>query len=145
MGRNYSRELVTALGLPNGKPPCASTLHWIFRHLDCAQFESQLGQWVDQVLASQPPTSAQAEGVAIDGKTLRGSRKPGVPGAHLLSAFSQRLGITLAQQAVADRSNELFRIEDVLEALVLTGRIVTPDALHTQRYIAQTILAGDGA
>ena len=48
------------------------------------------------------------------------------------------------QQAVADQSKELVRIEDVLEALVLTGRIVTTDALHTQRYVAQTILDGDG-
>ena len=27
---------------------------------------------------------------------------------------------------------------------MLTGRIVTTDALHTQRYVAQTILDGDG-
>ena len=143
-GRNYGQPLVAALGFANGKTPAASTLHWIFRHLDCAQFESQLGQWAEQVLTGQPPASEQAEGIAIDGKTLRGSQKHGAPGAHLLSAFSQRLGITLAQQAVADKSNELFQIEDVLEALVLTGRIVTTDALHTQRYVAQTILDGDG-
>jgi hypothetical protein len=43
-GRHYGQELVTALGFPNGKTPCASALHWIFRHLDCAQFETQLGQ-----------------------------------------------------------------------------------------------------
>ena len=98
----------------------------------------------EQVPASQPPTSEQVEGIAIDGKTLRGSQKQGAPGAHLLAAFSHRLGITSAQQAVADKSNELFRIEDVLETLVLSGRIVTTDALHTQRYAAQTILDGDG-
>ena len=79
-GRNYGQELVTALGFPNGKTPCASMLHWIFRHLDCAQFENQLGQWAEKVLASQPPTSEQVEGIAIDGKTLRGSQKQGAPG-----------------------------------------------------------------
>ena len=94
-------------------------MHWIFRHLDCAQFESKLGQWADQVLASQPPTSEQAAGIAIDGKTLRGSQKQGALGAHLLSALSHRLGITLAQHAVADKSNELFQIEDLLETLGL--------------------------
>ena len=142
--RNYGQQLVATLGVANGKTPSASTLHWIFRHLDCAQFETHLGRWVAQVLASQPPTPEWAEGSAIDGKTLRGSQKLGAPEAHLLSAFSHRLGITLAQQAVADKSNELFQIEDVLEALVRTGRIVTTDALHTQRYVAQTILDGDG-
>jgi len=143
-GRNYGQTLVTALGFPNGKTPCASTLHWIFRHLDCGQFESCLGQWTETVLQAYPPSAGQAEGLAIDGKTLRGSQKQGAPGAHLLSALSHRLGITLAQQAVADKSNELFQIEDLLETLVLKGRIVTMDALHTQRYVAQTILDGDG-
>jgi predicted transposase YbfD/YdcC len=133
------------LGFAHGKTPGARTLHWIFRHLDCTQFESKLGQWADRVLASQPPTSEQAAGSAIDGKTLRGGQKPGAPGAHLLSAFSHRLGITLAQQAVADKSNELDQLEDVLEALVLTGRSVTTAAPHTQCYVAQTILDGAGA
>ena len=41
-----------------------------------------------------------------------------------------------------NKSNELFRIEDVLEALVLTGHVVTTDALHTQRCVAQTTLDG---
>ena len=95
-------------------------------------------------MASQPPTSEQAAGSAIDGKTLRGSQKHGAPGAHLLSALSHRLGVTLAQHAVAAKSNELDQIADVLEALVRTGRIVTPAALHTQRYVAQTILDGAG-
>ena len=142
-GRNYGQELVAAR-LPNGKTPCASALHWIFRHLDCDQFERHLGQWAETVLQAYPPRDEQAEGIAIDGKTLRGSQKQGAPGAHLLSALSHRLGITLAQQAVADKSNELSQIEDLLETLVLKGRIVTLDALHTQRYVAQTILDGDG-
>ena len=119
-------------------------MHGILRHLACAQFESKLGQWADQVLASPPPTSEQAEGSAMDGKTLRGSQKQGAAGAHWLAALSQRLGVTLAQHAVAAQSNALDQIEDVLEALVLTGRLVTTDALHPQRYVAQTSLDGAG-
>jgi len=95
-------------------------------------------------LQAYPPSAEQAEGLAIDGKTLRGSQKQGAPGAHLLSALSHRLSIALAQQAVADKSNELSQIEDLLETLVLKDRIVTMDALHTQRYVAQTTLDGDG-
>jgi predicted transposase YbfD/YdcC len=46
----------------------------------------------------------------------------------------------LAQQAVDDKTNETFAIEDLLDVLVLKGRIVTVDALHTQRFVAQTLL-----
>jgi predicted transposase YbfD/YdcC len=48
--------------------------------------------------------------------------------------------LTLAQQAVDDKTNEIFAIEDLLDVLVLKGRIVTVDALDTQRFVAQTIL-----
>ncbi len=44
--------------------------------------------------------------MAIDGKTLRGSRKQGAPAAHLLSVLSHRLGLTLWPQAVADKTND---------------------------------------
>ena len=93
-GRNYGQTLVTALGFPNGKTPCASTLHWIFRHLDCGQFESCLGQWTETVLQAYPPSAGQAEGLAIDGKTLRGSQKQGAPGPtcsqHSVTAWALR-------------------------------------------------------
>ena len=56
-GRNYGRELVAALGFRNGQTPCASTLHWVFRHLDCAQFESQLGRWTETVMRAYPPSA----------------------------------------------------------------------------------------
>jgi len=47
----------------------------------------------------------------LDGKTLRGSRKQGAPGVHLLSALSHHVGLTLAQQAVSDKTNEMTQVE----------------------------------
>lgn len=142
-GRNYGQVLAHALGFTHRTTPCAATLHTVFRHLDLALFESKLHQWAEQVLAAYPPPSDEAEAIAIDGKTLRGSQKQGAPGTHLLSALGHRLGLTLAQQAVDDKTNETFAIEDLLDVLVLKGRVVTLDALLTQRYIAQTILDWD--
>jgi len=143
-GRNSGQPLVAALGFAHGKPPDARTGPGILRHLDCAQFASPLGQWADPVLASQPPTAAPAAGGASAGKPLRGSQKPGAPGTHWLSARSQRLGVTRAQPAVAAHSNALDQLEEVLEAVVRTGRSVTPAALPTQRDVAQTLLDGAG-
>lgn len=139
-GRNYGQALAQALGFRHPKTPCAATLHTVFRNLDVELFESRLRQWAEQVLLAYPCRQDQDEALAIDGKTLRGSHKQGAPGTHLLSALSHRLGLTLAQQPVDDKSNETFAIEDLLDVLVLKGRIVTVDALHTQRFIAQTIL-----
>jgi predicted transposase YbfD/YdcC len=82
--------------------------------------------------------------MAIDGKALRGSRKQGAPAAHLLSVLSHRLGLTLWQQAVANKTNEIPILQEVLGHLVLAGRVITVDALLTQRAIAQHIVEGGG-
>jgi len=141
-GRNYGAPLLGALGFRHATAPCVGTLHFVFRHIDVGQFEACLGRWAHQVLAAQPPGAAAA--LATDGKTLRGSQKGGAPGAHLLAAVSQRLGLTLAQCAVADKTNELTAIHQLLEGLVLNGRIITADALHTQRPFAQAVLDAGG-
>ena len=84
-----------------------------------------------------PPAAGELEAVVIDGKTLHGSRKLGAPAVHLLSALSHRLGLTVGQQAVADKTTELPVLEDVLRGLLLEGRVITVDALLTPRAIAQ--------
>jgi hypothetical protein len=88
--------------------------------------EAQLGAWSESVVASPATTAEPPEAaVAVDGKTLRGSRKQGAPGAHLLSALSHRLGLTLAQQAVDDKTNEITEMETVLGQIVLQDHVVT--------------------
>ena len=141
-GRNYGAGMAQALGFVHDTP-CAATLHTIFRHVDRDILESKLGAWAERVVARVPP-APPAAAVALDGKTLRGSRKQGAPGVHLLSALSHHLGLTLAQQAVSDKTNEITQVETVLRQLVLPGRVFTMDALLTQRHVAQTIVDGGG-
>ena len=52
--------------------------------------------------------------------------------------------MTLAQHAVDDKTNEITAVETLLQLLVLAGRIVTMDALLTQRHVAQTIVDNGG-
>jgi predicted transposase YbfD/YdcC len=121
-------------------------LHRGLGRLDRQAVEATLGAWAAEVLAATPPASggAEAEARALDGKTLRGSRKQGAPGTHLLSALAPRRGLTLAQAAVDDKTNEITAVPDVVKGLVLEGRVITVDALLTQRAVAQTIVGGGG-
>lgn len=143
-GCNYGARIAQALGFRH-KPPCAATLHTIFGHLDCEAFEARLGAWADQSLTSVAAASESPdEAIAVNGKTLRGSKKQGAPGTHLLSVVGHRLGLTLTQQAVDDKTNEIKAVETVLEQIVLHGRILTMDALLTQRQVAQAIVDKGG-
>src|SRR5262245_46717291 len=143
-GRNYGARIAQALGFTHATP-CAATLHTIFRHVDRDEFESHLGAWADSVVGSLPVAPETPEiAVALDGKTLRGSKKQGAPGTHLLSALAHHVGVTLAQHAVDDKTNEITAVATILHQLVLEGRIVTMDALLTQRHVAQTIVDRGG-
>lgn len=143
-GTNYGRKWLARLGIKRRRGPSQPTLHRIFKGIDCGQLERVLGQWAEQVMESCPPQSAALEAVAVDGKTLCGSRRQGALDAHLLSAVSHRLGVVMAQVAVADRTNEIGQVDELLAALVLEGRIITADSLLTQREIAQAIITGGG-
>ncbi len=143
-GRNYGTRIAQALGFTHATP-CAATLHTIFRHVDRDAFEAHLGSWADSVVGSLPAAPVTPETVvALDGKTLRGSKKQGAPGTHLLAALAHHVGVTLTQYAVDDKTNEMTAVETILQRLVLDGRIVTMDALLTQRRVAQTIVDKGG-
>ncbi len=142
-GRNYGTGIAQALGFTHNTP-CAATLHTIFRQVDRDDLEARLGAWAESVVVSTPAASAGEVAVALDGKTLRGSQKQGAPGVHLLSALSHHVGLTLTQQAVDAKTNEITQVETVLRQLVLKDRVVTMDALLTQRHVAQAIVDEGG-
>ena len=143
-GRNYGTDIAHALGFTH-HTPCAATLHTLFRSIDREAFEAKVGTWAESLVATVPAAPEAPEiAIAVDGTTLRGSKKPGAPETQLLSVLAHEVGLTLTQQAVAAKTNEITEVETVLGAIVLTGRIVTMDALLTQRQVAQTIVEAGG-
>lgn len=87
------------------------------------------------------PGAGQSEHVTLDGKKLRGV----VPvenggGTYLLAVFLPAEGLVLCQVAVDDKSNEIPAAQQALKHLKLQGKIVTADALHTQRELSQIVV-----
>ena len=142
---NYGAVWRRRLGLTHPTGPSQATIHRVFKGLDHEALEQCVGAWAQQVLGTIPSGDpGLLEAIAVDGKTLRGSVKAGASDGHLLSALSQRLGLVLAQVAVADKTNEIGAFDAVLADLVLDGALVTADALLTQRRVARTILERGG-
>ena len=71
---------------------------------------------------------------------MRGSRDGANSAVHLVSAFAGQTRWVLAQQAVAEKSNEITAIPDLLALLDLHGAVVSADAMGCQRALAQTII-----
>jgi len=135
-------ELLSALGFTRPTPPSAATLYRALRGLDQAAFEATIGAWAEGVRGTLE--GAPDDAAAIDGKALRGSRKQGAAGTHVLAAVSQRLGLPLGQKGVDDKTNEIPVLHDLLRGLIVEGRVYTMDALLTQRAAARAIVGGGG-
>jgi predicted transposase YbfD/YdcC len=126
--------------LRNGVPS-HDTIGRVMGLLKPEQFQRAFLDWV----ASLVDAAGEGDGprfVPIDGKTLRGSH--GAKGRehplHLVSAWASAQGLTLGQVAVADKSNEITAIPQLLELLELKGAIVSIDAMGCQRNIAAKIV-----
>jgi predicted transposase YbfD/YdcC len=82
--------------------------------------------------------------INLDGKTVRGSGKGGLKPIHMVSAWSTRAGITLAQIKTAQKSNEITAIPELLDMLHIAGSTVTIDAMGCQTDIAEKIIEKGG-
>jgi len=139
-GKNYGQDLAQELGLPPGRTPSVGTLFTVFSQVDKDALESVLMNWNDQVLACLGRPLA----LAVDGKTLRGSRQQGASQTHLLSAVSHELGLSLHQKSVDNKENEIPAMKRLVSELILKGRVLTMDALLTQKDIAHQIVSKGG-
>jgi predicted transposase YbfD/YdcC len=132
--------LETFLDLPHGIPS-HDTLGRVFAALDPAAFQRCFLSWMHAVVGA-----SRGRLVAIDGKALRHSfdTAKGKSAIHLVSAWASANHLLLGQQAVADKSNEITAIPELLKLLDLQGALVTIDAMGCQKQIAADIVAGGG-
>lgn len=135
-------KLSQALGLKGGRVPSLGTIQRVLRLVDSQELQEALGEWAATLLSDEE--QERWAGIAVDGKTLRGSGEAEGDSWQVLSAFSHRLEAVLGQRAVAGGDSEMAQARPLLQALPLEGMLVTLDALHTQRETAQVILEKGG-
>jgi predicted transposase YbfD/YdcC len=134
-GRNKKDWLQTFLELPNGIPG-PDTFRRLFARIKPAAFQACFRSWMDALAAT-----LGVKQIAIDGKTVRRSHDRGLGKSplHVVSAWATANHLTLGQVAVNDKSNEITAIPQLLDLLVLSGAIVTIDAMGCQKEIARKI------
>lgn len=115
--------------------------------LDPQAFEEALAAWLRSlsrpITAPEVPTETLSA-VAIDGKALCGTGGIDQRALMLVAAFEHRTGTVLRQQSVPEDTNEQKAALELLKQLVLTGRVVTADALHCQQETCQLITDSGG-
>ena len=127
----------TFLTLRNGIPS-HDTFNRLFAALDPKAFLDCFVGWTQSLRQAVPQ-----EIVALDGKALRRALNADQSVKYVVSAWAESNGLVLGQLKVADKSNEITALPELLRVLELSGCIVTVDAMGTQKKIAREIKEAD--
>jgi predicted transposase YbfD/YdcC len=137
-GKNKKDWLKSFLELPKGIPS-HDTFGRIFALIKPEEFQERFIEWIKAI---EKLTAGQV--IAIDGKQLRRSHDHDIGKAaiYMVSAWATTNQVVLGQRKVANKSNEITAIPELLKLLDLAGCIVTIDAIGTQTEIVKTIVEG---
>ena len=117
--------------------PSLSTLRITYMLLDPTSLSECFAQWVKEMIGR-----GNLRGICIDGKAQRGTALPDGPNSfvHIVSAWATGYGLTLGQQKVDGKSNEITAIPKLLDLIDIEGTVITIDAMGTQKNIAEKIV-----
>lgn len=144
-------EVAAVLGTDR-RCPSESTIRRLLGKVDADRFDTAIGAFVQGRCTALAP-AGRWRVLAVDGKTLRGSRRVTAtgttgtseePGQHLLAVIDQQTRVVLGQVAVtgtttgttAGKGSEITAFApliDTLTGLDLSTVVISADALHTQR------------
>lgn len=139
--RMRAAELQSLFGYHRRVSPSNKTL----QRLADTSVEDENVQFVTRRYLHQTYGGQQSILVSIDGKTVKGTIPKGkTRGVHLLAAYLPEEGVVLLQIEVGVKENEIVAAPKLLNQLDLKGRVVSGDAMFTQRTISVEVLADGG-
>lgn len=135
--KNNQGRLVELLKLKRNKMPNHNTYRRVLAY-------KVYREEIEQLVREHHARGEQGNHYGVDGKTVRGTRQAGeLRGEHLLSVYDIQEGKVLVQMNVDSKENEIVVAPQALSVLDLTGKLISADAMHTQRaFSAQIVDAG---
>lgn len=134
--------LSTCLELPYGVPR-KDVFRIVLSRLRPQAFQACFAQWLESLQQrAQEAKEITRPILAVDGKTNRRSHDGAkdLGALHAVTIWASELGLSLAQVACAEKSNEITAIPEALQLVDIRGAIITIDALGTQKEIARQII-----
>ena len=147
--RHRAALLAEQFKLRRTRMPCQMTYCNVLARVDGKQLDALLQaffvRWeAEQRCGAEPSRLQTPQGkadhahLAIDGKTLRATTSQPHP-MHQLSCYEVATGIVLWHCTVQEKENEISALQPLLTPQLITGRIFTLDAMHTQRVLCAQI------
>ncbi len=131
-GKSRQEYLAGFLELPNGIPD-SDTFRCVFERINPSGLSSCLLNWIS---TERDKRSI----IAIDGKTICGSKNAEHKAYHVVSAFVTENQLALGELAVEEKTNEITAVTELLDLIDVEGAIVTADAMSCQKKIVKKII-----
>ena len=137
--RYPGEEFKPLLELPNGCPS-EDTFERVMQAVHPDEIAACLEVYTSQIIKDLSGLH-----IAIDGKKMRGTNPRGHgESSYILSAWVNEHSLSIGQEAVGEKSNEITCVPKLLDKLALEGAVVTMDAMGTQVEIAEQIVKKKG-
>ena len=131
--KNHQEALVQLLHWTRPVLPSHSTYRRILAYI---VYQEE----IERLVGEYNQVGEHGEVYAMDGKAPRGMRKKDDDTSeYLLSVYDPEHAKVLSQVAVGRKENEITKAPKVLENVKIKGKIITADAMHTQRRISSII------
>ena len=150
--RQKEKWLKKYLELPNGVPS-SDTIRVVSGNIDAAYFYQAVIQsmeaLINDVHAAIKGQDNEVEILSMDGKESRGSKRTdsnngSIRPLHTLNLYSSGCGFCIGQEFIKEKTNEIPAGSVLLRKMDLKGKVVTWDALNTQKETVEAVIRGKG-
>ena len=132
-----SFETLKKLGNTYHRKPHESTIRKLIPKLDFPELKKLCYDWSQKKLQEK---SMETQGIALDGKILRGSRNEDNRQPHILSCITHGTGVLLGDFQIPNKSSEVQYTSHLLKDVDIKEKIITADALHTIKTFGQALV-----
>jgi predicted transposase YbfD/YdcC len=135
--KNNQVKLVNLLKLEKDKMPHHNTYRRILAY-------SVYVDEIERMVGEYNQTGKHGQVYAMDGKAMRGKQNGDETGTeYLLSVYDVEESKVMSQVEVGRKENEITKASKTLERVKIAQKVITGDAMHTQRGISAQIIEAE--
>lgn len=144
----HEKWLKTFLELPSGIPS-HDTIQRVIAIIEPSVLYTSIVKYLMNLIDNLSKPNNEKDVKSMDGKTINGSSRSElttdkVTPANVMSIYSHDYGMSIIQDFIKEKSNEIPTGPELIKQLNLSDSIITADALNTQKETVNAIVKSKG-